>query len=952
VTYSRPQTSTVNAFSTPARQNEPVAAPRQVVSTTPNGSLRVLDLGNGDASASTQLKGFFDQILTVAPKMVESYDIAKSTRQAGDLLANVDISGVVKSGDEASLGMIKRLSPRAQDMVWQGASLIASQNYVESTARNAAIEPLLLNGKSDSETEAQFTERFAKGRANVRTKALSESGMGNLPPEYRAEGALKAQQGESLVYNQIRKGHDEQYSQEWDAMQSNRYATESLGYYRARNLIISAPDPGLRRDEIIALNQQGQKFYESIKDIAKPTRAAQIAFSGIKQTYQQLVTEERYAEAANYLDYQGIVANQKIDTIAGGNLWDIPVTKDGSSIKTAIAQLSAGLQPQIERARAKENFLSIKDLLPGLTRREPEAMREAQTRLFNASQTPEEFSSMYGTIKQALALGEPLPPTQAEKEIMLGYQAQQLRLGADLKKINAQILGDHRLSIDSQSALLKPERPGANPIMESTSRAREYNSPQIQDASMTLYQAAIEKDPSLAKDSATAQETARKLSSGLIVTATQNTEVRLRRLESAGKPVGADVANEIFRNELDAVKAVKLKELGGTAPVTRQTVAQERLSDLNYIKYQIQKNGGKVTPSVFPSGVIEDARKNGVNVNDSRKLTQFFLKRMDGTMEGGKKFFTNPGDVWRQMYNSAQPAQSSSGPGMPTLPIQQLGTTIMRFVGGGDKAPAAQPGKKGDTSSQPTSIPQMAARLGEGLLGGALNVVAPPAMAAQGPSRLQNPDQMPRLGLAFRNANSQNPQPMSLHEGPLPQIVASAPVRPLPLAITTDMHPWFVAIGINEGTRTANGGYTKNYFGHIDPKDKNRNVGTVSGGGVRGGGGSPQVVDRIWAGKLTKQAMVAASLLMARGFNQGTLGFQRVMFNYLDLHVQSPAAAGTFIQKLSQMMKGGLTIEAIAKARADSYYYPDGRWGGAWPYPRLLQDQRSRAGTFDYKKRL
>jgi hypothetical protein len=246
----------------------------------------------------------------------------------------------------------------------------------------------------------------------------------------------------------------------------------------------------------------------------------------------------------------------------------------------------------------------------------------------------------------------------------------------------------------------------------------------------------------------------------------------------------------------------------------------------------------------------------------------------------------------------------------------------------------------------------MAARLGEGLLGGALNVIAPPAMASEGPSRLQNADQMPRLAIAYRNANERNPQPMPLREGPLPQVAASAPVRPLPLAIATDRHPWFVAIGINEGTRTANGGYTKNYFGHVDPADGNRNVGTVSGGGARGGGGSPQVVDRIWAGKLTRQAMVAAPFLMANGINQGTAGFQRLMFNYLDLHVQSPAAAGTFIQKLPQMLEGGLTIEAIAKARTDSYYYPDGRWGGVWPYPRLLQDQRSRAGAFDYKKRL
>jgi len=76
------------------------------------------------------------------------------------------------------------------------------------------------------------------------------------------------------------------------------------------------------------------------------------------------------------------------------------------------------------------------------------------------------------------------------------------------------------------------------------------------------------------------------------------------------------------------------------------------------------------------------------------------------------------------------------------------------------------------------------------------------------------------------------------------------------------------------------------------------------------------------------------------------------MFNYLDLIVQAPAAARDFIRKIPQMRKAGFTIESIAKARTDSFYYPDGRWGGVWPYPRMLQDQRSRAGTFDYKKRI
>ena len=79
------------------------------------------------------------------------------------------------------------------------------------------------------------------------------------------------------------------------------------------------------------------------------------------------------------------------------------------------------------------------------------------------------------------------------------------------------------------------------------------------------------------------------------------------------------------------------------------------------------------------------------------------------------------------------------------------------------------------------------------------------------------------------------------------------------------------------------------------------------------------------------------------------------MFNILDLRVQAPAAVQTFISKLPQVMKQGLTIEAIAKARADSFFNPGtgaleaGGFGNN--YSRLFADQRSRAGVYDYKRR-
>ena len=186
----------------------------------------------------------------------------------------------------------------------------------------------------------------------------------------------------------------------------------------------------------------------------------------------------------------------------------------------------------------------------------------------------------------------------------------------------------------------------------------------------------------------------------------------------------------------------------------------------------------------------------------------------------------------------------------------------------------------------------------------------------------------------------------------LPQTAAGVPVKPAPLAITNDTHPLFVAIGINEGTRTPNGGYTKAYYGHRDPGNGAWNLGTVSGQQ----GGSPQSSDQRWAGILTQTAISVAPILARVGLPQNTAGFQRILFNVLDLKVQAPAAVPDFLKRLPQIVRQGATIESIAKARADSFINPaTGRLeagGFGNNYQTLLRDQRSRAGTWDYKRRL
>ena len=229
-----------------------------------------------------------------------------------------------------------------------------------------------------------------------------------------------------------------------------------------------------------------------------------------------------------------------------------------------------------------------------------------------------------------------------------------------------------------------------------------------------------------------------------------------------------------------------------------------------------------------------------------------------------------------------------------------------------------------------------------------LNIVvgAPPAYA--GELSYGTPEGL----TALRQSWSSGQQ--GLNTPPMPQVPWNTPVRYIPTAITSDKHEFFVLIGVAEGTRYANGGYTDAYFGHRDIGDNHNNRGTVSGG--RNSDASPRMVDAKWMGTLTNVMQRMRGPLIVHGLMPGTQGYNRMMFNLIDLTVQSPAAARDFAGKLIQMKNANWTVEAIAKARADSYINPQtGRLEAAGfgnSYQRLFKDQRSRAGVYDYRRRI
>ena len=91
-------------------------------------------------------------------------------------------------------------------------------------------------------------------------------------------------------------------------------------------------------------------------------------------------------------------------------------------------------------------------------------------------------------------------------------------------------------------------------------------------------------------------------------------------------------------------------------------------------------------------------------------------------------------------------------------------------------------------------------------------------------------------------------------------------------------------------------------------------------------------------------------MLRQMGLEPGTVGYNNVMFNVLDLFIQAPAVVPKFIQTLAA--KKDFTIEGIAEARAMAFFDENGRLDTNFKsYNDLLRDQRSRAGTLQYRRR-
>jgi hypothetical protein len=980
MTYSRPGTSEVSAFFRPATPNRLTGAPDQRVSLGSSGPLldnrNAAVAGRNAGQGLAEVASFLDQFTKTAAPIYNAYADEQAKKQVGELFQTTDGQALLRSGDANMRQTLRAMSPRAQELAYESLAQGAVSSYGQALVVETSNNKLLQN------PQISFEDR-SKEFARVRASVAERSGLTTVPPEYVAGLAPQILQIEASVKGQSYDALTKNIVQDQDTNIRVKLGTDLEGLTAVRERLIAETPQGLADFE-----QRSRKFiqdtYKTYADQGIYTSrmfAGQLAQSvaeriGFYTNRGDFDKADAMLRSLSSLGERGLVLGE--GTASPVDLFSLAINDAGKTFGSYISDARTNLKPLQEEYERKQALNQALPLFTRMAQGDEGARAQLEgmlPQLANSAETLQALVSMSG---QMQSYGQ--QPNQAQLEMQLDLEQGLNDPNRNQAEFAQRIRGSN-LTLQQKISLMNRNTQPADSRMANVAVARNESADEIEEAAQQITRAQLRQPQFQGADGKTLLEENRRK---LRIQATRQTE---ERINNSDKPVSREDTLGIFRNELEALRNSRLKSAGETAPQAL-SFDQRVMGEVNEVQANMNRLGadGYQTIKVFPQSVIDGAKARGVPL-DYRNVQKYFLNRIGAVKnsKGGEQF-PDPQEAYRQMIQKIPPVQgprtrgtagqqpfaipmSAFGMGMvqPGNALSSLASLLGKVgidLGGGSAAPSTAQAAPKPSTSQGAVKPQQQAQpvrqqapqqeLARQVVGGGLALLArvpesTPAPAAAKPSLADmviNSENLAAMAALWRNE-----RPMSVQTPALPQVVASAPAAPVPLAIRSDRHPIMVAIGINEGTRTPDGGYTQAYFGHRDPGNGKLNVGTVSGQQ----GGSPQTSDRRWMGILTNTAVKVTPLLQRMGIPQNSVGFNRLLFNALDLAVQAPAALPDFLKRLPRVIQAGVTIEAIAKARADSFFNPaTGRLeagGFGNNYARLLADQRSRAGTFDYRRR-
>lgn len=949
--YSRPSTSTVNALERISLPNAPSIIGDSRVTRSADGA--VIDrrnpgqlLKNAEARAG-EITGFIEGLTKIAKPLVDDALLKQANRQVGELLATQDPVQLIRSSDPEQRSMVRALSPQARDILNDKAAGASSRYYLEVLQAERTKRAAVLQSPTATPEQKAQAETEAKG------VALEQSGLSSVEPSYLVKYADGVMQGEAqlrgLDYKATYKAQDENEK----AQYRNGLRSDILDLRNQRMLAIT------RKADIGAWGASAKDAMQRgiVGDSARytPAEQAQLWGEAIQEEIARLTSSDQWDDAITTIETLRGLAAAGINTPAGIDFFDQKL-QSGVSLRYLLDSMGDSLEKGFRQFQQRQVLEDNKDTIRQALLGDPNAEVAAQQALANPNLTAEQMLTLGQTVNQATAIGS--RPTQQQQlaEAELRYRIAQG--GFDPEKMWEEV----------KTAGLKPSQ--VLGLAGQITSGSEDSTRLVAGARQYLAQETIAAGSYIAEVNGTTDpETTQTITRDLQNAASRATEQRIQELQAAGQSVNADQARDLFRNELEAIRNTRLKEAKAGASAYKDTPDRRVAQELAEFKQNVQSTRGKVEVSSFPRAVREgfQAAFPG-RAMTVPALEKYLMNRMNQIKDKkGRPVYRNPQQALQRMIKEARGVDAGNpasrygdqmGGLLQSNPLIRLLRSAQEAIT--PKAPAAtkaptstprpvrnaeQAKPQQQASAQP-NIMQSAMSLALRSIG---NAITPPAAAGTLDSQ---PETINQEAIDILSKVWTRREPLSVRTPPLPQLSATAPTQAAPLAIRSDSHPLFVAIGIAEGTRTADGGYTKAYYGHRDPGNGVWNVGTVSGQQ----GGSPRSSDQRWMARLTRQATTVAPLLQRMGVQPGTQGWNRLMFNVLDLAVQAPAAVTDFVRKLPAVVQQGATVEAIAKARADSFFNPrTGRLeasGFGNNYSRLFADQRSRAGVWDYRRRI
>lgn len=959
---------------------------RQIVNLGPSGPLRDYrspeQAGRNAALPYQQIASFLDNFVKTAKPAYDAFVSNEVAKERATIMAQPEMLDAYRRGDDQAKAFIGALRPQTRDFVNESVANAGLEEYKGIYSTLISRDPVLTGAPPDGMSEQEFAKVKALRFQELQQKASDQAGLAKIEPTWLGTIAPQLQQinaaGRSFAYGKqveaIDKADDDKIAK--------GFGSSLAGLNDLRRQAVSN---NRFEDYSKGLDQWWTLTAAKLQESRTPQRILDVTWQGFTAKYNELLSGGELADvdaAEQLLATMTSLSLSPVKFSSGQTLGEMTFS-DGASVGSKLAELRLKIKPMRDKLEEEQQWKSLMPLFqqamqPGAS----DAVRaQAAAQLPATFSDPRMLMQAYSALNQATGIAN--QPTDAQQRTMALLQMDLNQDGLNYQQKKDMVLNAPGLTWEQRLAFAKQVVEEPNQEARSIAGARQYNALEIDQAGESISRAfAVAKAQGRLNQGVETPD-AETAARNAAIAATRMTEQRVEQMRAEGKAPSPNEVTAIFRNELDAYTRSTMRQVGEAARERPQSFAQVVTGELDVVRQNLVRNGGQASVNVFPEAVRQRAVQQGYP-DTYTGVQRYFLNRLKSATEddgkgGQRPVFPDPAKTYRETIRSVRGADRSS-----LAPPQGLlradnnpGLVLLRKAGGvlqwlsektgtseryrqyqqQQQSPKSQsPVKPQQTSAQPQQ------NVGEQLIGGALNLLvgAAPAAAGEMPGRAPQ-KQQPAQTIGLENIPilaelmklpGRAGRSLAVSTPVLPQTSAAAPVKPVPLAINNDMHPLFVAIGINEGTRTANGGYTKAYHGHRDPGNGAWNVGTVSGQQ----GGSPQTSDQRWAGILTQTSASVVPILVRAGLSRNSAGFHRVLFNVLDLKVQAPAAVTDFVKRLPQVINQGVTIEAIAKARADSFINPaTGRLEAAGfgnNYQRLLADQRSRAGTWDYKRRL